>query len=156
MNRAGGEMLITADHGNIEDMVDEATGQPQTAHTTNPVPAGLYWTRRTATRRWFSARHRTHHAGATQRPGSRGNDRQQPDRTAVRSRRVSALPRAGARRKPRVGFVLSALALALAGGLVRGQDDTTVRKQLQEVKERIDLIQVRLVRERAAGERGRG
>ena len=34
----GGEMIITADHGNVECMVDEAAGQPLTAHTTNPVP----------------------------------------------------------------------------------------------------------------------
>jgi 2,3-bisphosphoglycerate-independent phosphoglycerate mutase len=34
----GGEMLITADHGNIEQMVDPETGQTHTAHTTNPVP----------------------------------------------------------------------------------------------------------------------
>lgn len=34
----GGEMLITADHGNAEQMRDESTDQPQTAHTTNPVP----------------------------------------------------------------------------------------------------------------------
>jgi len=34
----GGEVLITADHGNIEQMRDPATGQPHTAHTTNPVP----------------------------------------------------------------------------------------------------------------------
>ena len=31
-------MLLTADHGNSETMVDEATGKPQTAHTTNDVP----------------------------------------------------------------------------------------------------------------------
>lgn len=35
---AGGEMLITADHGNAEQMFDTETGQPHTAHTTNPVP----------------------------------------------------------------------------------------------------------------------
>jgi 2,3-bisphosphoglycerate-independent phosphoglycerate mutase len=35
---AGGEMLITADHGNAEQMVDEQADQPHTAHTTNPVP----------------------------------------------------------------------------------------------------------------------
>ncbi len=35
---AGGEMLITADHGNAEQMFDFETGQPHTAHTTNPVP----------------------------------------------------------------------------------------------------------------------
>ena len=31
-------MLITADHGNAEQMVDYKTGEPHTAHTTNPVP----------------------------------------------------------------------------------------------------------------------
>jgi 2,3-bisphosphoglycerate-independent phosphoglycerate mutase len=33
-----GVALITADHGNCELMFDPATGQPHTAHTTNPVP----------------------------------------------------------------------------------------------------------------------
>jgi 2,3-bisphosphoglycerate-independent phosphoglycerate mutase len=35
---ADGVALITADHGNAELMFDEKTGQPHTAHTTNPVP----------------------------------------------------------------------------------------------------------------------
>jgi 2,3-bisphosphoglycerate-independent phosphoglycerate mutase len=35
---AGGEALITADHGNVEQMFDPVTGQPHTAHTTDPVP----------------------------------------------------------------------------------------------------------------------
>lgn len=35
---AGGEMLVTADHGNVEQMTDAETGQPHTAHTVNPVP----------------------------------------------------------------------------------------------------------------------
>jgi 2,3-bisphosphoglycerate-independent phosphoglycerate mutase len=34
----GGAMLITADHGNAEMMIDPATGGPHTYHTTNPVP----------------------------------------------------------------------------------------------------------------------
>jgi 2,3-bisphosphoglycerate-independent phosphoglycerate mutase len=34
----GGALLITADHGNAEVMIDPATGGPHTAHTTNPVP----------------------------------------------------------------------------------------------------------------------
>ena len=34
----GGEMLITADHGNAEQMSDASTGQAHTAHTFNPVP----------------------------------------------------------------------------------------------------------------------
>jgi 2,3-bisphosphoglycerate-independent phosphoglycerate mutase len=39
--RARGITLITADHGNAEQMVDPKTGQPHTAHTTNPVPFHL-------------------------------------------------------------------------------------------------------------------
>ncbi len=38
LRRTGGSLLITADHGNAELMVDPATGGPHTAHTTNPVP----------------------------------------------------------------------------------------------------------------------
>ncbi len=38
VTRAGGTLLITADHGNAEMMRDPATGQPHTAHTLNPVP----------------------------------------------------------------------------------------------------------------------
>jgi 2,3-bisphosphoglycerate-independent phosphoglycerate mutase len=34
----GGTMLITADHGNAEMLIDPVTGGPHTAHTTNPVP----------------------------------------------------------------------------------------------------------------------
>ena len=42
--RVNGTILITADHGNAEQMIDYTTGDPFTAHTTNPVPlivAGL-------------------------------------------------------------------------------------------------------------------
>jgi 2,3-bisphosphoglycerate-independent phosphoglycerate mutase len=35
---AGGTLVITADHGNAEMMRDPETGEPHTAHTTNPVP----------------------------------------------------------------------------------------------------------------------
>ena len=38
VRRNGGAMLVTADHGNAEQMIDPETGGPQTAHTTNPVP----------------------------------------------------------------------------------------------------------------------
>jgi 2,3-bisphosphoglycerate-independent phosphoglycerate mutase len=34
-------MLITGDHGNCELMVDPETGEPHTAHTTNPTP--IFW-----------------------------------------------------------------------------------------------------------------
>ncbi|MCC6810208.1 MAG: 2,3-bisphosphoglycerate-independent phosphoglycerate mutase [Deltaproteobacteria bacterium] len=33
-----GKVIVTADHGNVETMVDPETGEPHTAHTTNPVP----------------------------------------------------------------------------------------------------------------------
>jgi 2,3-bisphosphoglycerate-independent phosphoglycerate mutase len=36
--KAKGTLLITADHGNVEQMIDLKTGEPHTAHTTNPVP----------------------------------------------------------------------------------------------------------------------
>jgi 2,3-bisphosphoglycerate-independent phosphoglycerate mutase len=35
---AGARLLVTADHGNCEMMIDPATGGPHTAHTTSPVP----------------------------------------------------------------------------------------------------------------------
>lgn len=35
---AGYILLITADHGNAEQMINPQTGAPHTAHTTNPVP----------------------------------------------------------------------------------------------------------------------
>ena len=38
VRQKGGAMLVTADHGNAEMMIDPATGGPHTAHTTNPVP----------------------------------------------------------------------------------------------------------------------
>jgi 2,3-bisphosphoglycerate-independent phosphoglycerate mutase len=38
LEKVGGEALITADHGNCEQMSDESTGQAHTAHTTEPVP----------------------------------------------------------------------------------------------------------------------
>lgn len=38
ISAAGGELLVTADHGNIEQMRDPVSGQNHTAHTTNPVP----------------------------------------------------------------------------------------------------------------------
>jgi 2,3-bisphosphoglycerate-independent phosphoglycerate mutase len=38
IGKAGGVLLVTADHGNCELMRDPQTGGPHTAHTTNPVP----------------------------------------------------------------------------------------------------------------------
>ena len=39
---AGGAMIVTADHGNCETMIDPVTGGPHTAHTTNLVPVILF------------------------------------------------------------------------------------------------------------------
>ena len=41
LDKAGGAMIVTADHGNCETMVDPVTGGPHTSHTTNPVPVIL-------------------------------------------------------------------------------------------------------------------
>ena len=49
IRKAGGALLVTADHGNCEMMRDPETGGPHTAHTTNPVPVLLHG------RRWRCA-----------------------------------------------------------------------------------------------------
>jgi len=41
-DRTGTRLIVTADHGNAELMIDPATGGPHTAHTTSPVPLVLY------------------------------------------------------------------------------------------------------------------
>ena len=41
LEAAGGAMILTADHGNCETMIDPDTGNPHTAHTTNLVPVAL-------------------------------------------------------------------------------------------------------------------
>ena len=38
LDQVGGQCLITADHGNCEQMADKTSGQAHTAHTTGPVP----------------------------------------------------------------------------------------------------------------------
>jgi 2,3-bisphosphoglycerate-independent phosphoglycerate mutase len=38
IKQRGGALLVTADHGNAEMLIDPITGGPHTAHTTNPVP----------------------------------------------------------------------------------------------------------------------
>jgi 2,3-bisphosphoglycerate-independent phosphoglycerate mutase len=48
IERAGGALLVTADHGNAELMRDPITGAPHTAHTTNPVPLFLVGARNRA------------------------------------------------------------------------------------------------------------
>jgi 2,3-bisphosphoglycerate-independent phosphoglycerate mutase len=41
LEQAGGAMIVTADHGNCEQMWDPVTNGPHTAHTLNPVPVIL-------------------------------------------------------------------------------------------------------------------
>ena len=48
IERAGGALVVTADHGNCEMMRDPETGGPHTAHTTNPVPLFLLGARNRA------------------------------------------------------------------------------------------------------------
>jgi 2,3-bisphosphoglycerate-independent phosphoglycerate mutase len=38
VKKAGGVLIVTADHGNCERMIDESGDQPHTAHTMNVVP----------------------------------------------------------------------------------------------------------------------
>lgn len=42
IKKLGGVLMVIADHGNAEQMFDEETQQPHTAHTTNPVPCILF------------------------------------------------------------------------------------------------------------------
>ena len=58
---AGGIMLVTADHGNAEEML-AADGSPQTAHTTNPVPLVVTKRGRDAAQRRPLGRHRSDRA----------------------------------------------------------------------------------------------
>lgn len=41
VDELGGMLIVTADHGNAEELIDE-DGQPKTSHTTNPVPCIFY------------------------------------------------------------------------------------------------------------------
>ena len=42
IKKADGILLVTADHGNVEKMIDEKTGEPYTAHTVGKVQAALF------------------------------------------------------------------------------------------------------------------
>lgn len=41
LKKVGGAMIVTADHGNCEMMIDPSSGGPHTAHTLNPVPVAV-------------------------------------------------------------------------------------------------------------------
>ena len=71
--RAGGALLVTADHGNAELMVDPVTGKPHTAHTTNPVPLMLVGGQAEGARRRAPRRYRADAAGADG-PAAAGRD----------------------------------------------------------------------------------
>ena len=64
--QAGGVMLVTADHGNIEMMSDPKTGGPHTAHTLNRVPMVLLGAGAevASSGEWRARRHRADDAGA--------------------------------------------------------------------------------------------
>jgi 2,3-bisphosphoglycerate-independent phosphoglycerate mutase len=50
IEHVGGVLLVIADHGNCEQMLDYVTGEPHTAHTTNPVPCILVGANQSSTR----------------------------------------------------------------------------------------------------------
>ena len=79
----GGDVLITADHGNCEQMVDPETGEPHTAHTTNPVP--IWWATRARRRPPLRDGGLSDVAPTVLEllgpAGARGDDRQEPDRS---------------------------------------------------------------------------
>lgn len=56
IRQRGGSLLVTADHGNAEMLIDPATGGPHTAHTTNPVPFLLVTDQQAALRQGGSLR----------------------------------------------------------------------------------------------------
>ena len=108
-SRAAARCLITADHGNIEQLIDPETGGPHTAHTTNPVP--LWWVGADAARQ-APARRRSRRPGAPPCASSSTcrsprDDRAQPARrralspVAARARaRLGAARAGGAQRLP--------------------------------------------------------
>jgi 2,3-bisphosphoglycerate-independent phosphoglycerate mutase len=55
LTEVGGEMIVTADHGNLELMRDPVTGEPHTAHTVGPVPL-VYFGRKASLREGGSLR----------------------------------------------------------------------------------------------------
>ncbi len=56
LESAGGQAVVTADHGNCEMMIDPVTGGPHTAHTLNPVPISIFDTHQGAGRALCSGR----------------------------------------------------------------------------------------------------
>lgn len=75
VDRAGGILIITADHGNAEELLDR-DGNPKTSHTTNPVPCIFYDNTKNAQRYHLITRS-TRSAGSVRSAGSEA-DRRNP------------------------------------------------------------------------------
>ena len=73
IRKAGGALLVTADHGNCEMMRDPETGGPHTSHTTNPVPVVLAGRRRRVVGGGQAGRH-SPHAARAHGPAAAGGD----------------------------------------------------------------------------------
>ena len=81
LETAGGAMIVTADHGNCETMVDPVTGRPHTSHTTNPVPVILVGgPGGRAAAQGPAGRSRADAAGADGSAAAARDDRKEPDR----------------------------------------------------------------------------
>ena len=73
----GGAALITADHGNAEQLIEYDTGKPLTSHTTNPVPFYFVvpqWPGVTPAQRWHSGGHRADDAATAADSAAAGHD----------------------------------------------------------------------------------
>ena len=74
VHAAGGACIVTADHGNADEMLEE-DGSPDTAHSLNPVPFVVTAGARRAGRRGHPGRRRADRAGAARDRAARGDDR---------------------------------------------------------------------------------
>ena len=76
VERLGGVCLVTADHGNAEQMLEPDGTSPHTAHTTNPVPLFAHDRRREAGGRRDALRSRANLPQSARNSPKRGNDRE--------------------------------------------------------------------------------
>ena len=83
VERAGGAALVTADHGNAEQML-EPDGSPHTAHTTNPVPARVHARGCAPARRRQARRPRADGARPARHRAVAGDDRPEPAHLVLR------------------------------------------------------------------------
>ena len=86
LEKTGGAMIVTADHGNCETMVDPDTGGPHTAHTTNPVPVALFGGPDGAALKFRPSVRFSADAAGIDGPGSAArNDRKEPSGMTLRT-----------------------------------------------------------------------